>query len=425
MAIYRNEADARHPEPRILDNGDPQERQSIGRTYCVMAPVDTVRAERTAVREINPAVSAEYIPAAHRRIRRRKSRPLIRLAAGLLLTAAMVTMPLWLTADGMLPVMKRLSMAAMPVGAYTQNAVPIQTSGSDAVTTQSTTASASSTSAPTTTQTTTTAVPPEGMKPVSEKKLGNSGTKVRDIYVKNSSGYEPDFEALLDSKADCRIKLNAGYQVLVVHTHTTECYAQRTDGVYDPAYSPRSTDSSQNILAVGDVLTQKLEAAGIRTLHAVEVHDHPRYNGSYDRALDTIEKYLRQYPSIEMVLDVHRDAITYDDGTKLKPTAEINGKKAAQVMIISGCDAQGRLYFPDWERNLTMALQIQQAAGKKYSGLMRPINFAPYRYNMHMTPNSLLLEFGTDVNTLDEALYSAELMGEVLADVLLKYDVAG
>jgi len=162
---------------------------------------------------------------------------------------------------------------------------------------------------------------------------------------------------------------------------------------------------------------------GIRTLHATEGHDYPRYNGSYDRALDTIEKYLKEYPSIEMVLDVHRDAITYEDGTKLKPTAEIDGRKAAQVMMITGCDAGGSLYFPQWEKNLCMALKIQQAGQKKYDGLMRPLSFAPYRYNMHMTPNSLLVEFGTDANTLEEALYSAELFGQAAAEVLLEYVV--
>lgn len=426
MAIYRNEAEIRTDELCTQDTVNTRERQNVGRTYCVMAAAQRLPTDPTAVREReSAAVPARQLPPARQRTHRSKSHPLIRLAVGLLLTAATVTMPLWLTSDGMLPVMKRLSTAALPADPTAQSVETVQTSGSDADRTMSTAASTTADAAAVTTQTTTTAAPTDGMLPVSEKKLGNSGTKVRDIYVKNSSGYEPDFEALLDRKADCRIKLNAGYQVLIVHTHTTECYAQRTDGVYDPDYSPRTTDSAKSVVAVGDVLTQKLEAAGIRTLHALEVHDHPQYNGSYDRALDTIEKYLREYPSIEMVLDVHRDAITYDDGSKLKPTAEINGRKAAQVMIISGCDAQGKLYFPGWERNLTMALQIQQTAGEKYSGLMRPLNFAPYRYNMHMTPNSLLLEFGTDANTLEEALYSAELMGDALAEVLLKYNVAG
>lgn len=421
MAIYRKEAEDRRDEPCVQEKSETPDLQNVGRTYCVMAPTVPLSYSQMQVKE-REEPAGHYVRS---RTRGPKARPLLRLAVVLLLTVVTVTMPLWLTTDGMLPVMKRLSTSALPSMLPAQNVEISPTSGDDAVSTQSTAVSTTAMAVTTSTQTTAASAPPEGMLPVTEKKLGGSGTKVGDIYVKNSTGYKPDFNALLDAEAECKIKLNAGYQVLIVHTHTTECYAQREDGLYDPDYSPRTTDSSQSVVAVGNVLAQKLEAAGIRTLHATETHDHPQYNGSYDRALDTIEKYLREHPSIEMVLDVHRDAITYDDGSKLKPTAEINGRKAAQVMIITGCDAQGRLYFPGWERNLTMALQIQQSAQKKHQGLMRPLNFAPYRYNMHMTPNSLLLEFGTDVNTLDEALYSAELMGEVLADVLLEYNVAG
>ncbi len=411
MAIYRTESDS------ISGNAAGGDSGSTGRTYSVMAVPSPDRSI-----PVQTAVEPAKRTARGRQVKRR---PLVRIAAGLLLAAAMITLPLWLTTDGLLPVMKRISAAAMSVQLPEQSMETVSGSSLSPVTsgsTTTTTMTAASTSA--TASPTTSASPSEGSLPVLEKQLGDSGTKVGSIYVKNSTGYTPDFESLLEKKADCRIKLNAGYQVLIVHTHTTECYAQSANGFYSPDYSPRTTDSSQSVVAVGDVLAQKLEAAGIRTLHATETHDHPRYNGSYDRALDTIEKYLKEYPSIEMVLDVHRDAITYDDGTKLKPTALIDGRKAAQVMIITGCDANGRLYFPDWEKNLTMALQIQQSAQEKHPGLMRPVNFAPYRYNMHMTPNSLLLEFGTDANTLEEALFSAELMGDAIADLLLSYDVS-
>ncbi|MBE6758690.1 MAG: stage II sporulation protein P [Ruminococcaceae bacterium] len=422
MARYRigsEEAEASAERESITD----RTASSVGRTYCLMAIPSADRRvplpPKAEARPIEITEAAEYIP----RRRREKSFSVpARVTAGLLLTALMIAMPLWLTADGMLPVMKRLSTAAVSVQLSDSDAVSVTelTTAPTESTTTATTAAETTTAA-----STTTAAPAstEGMLPVEEKQLSGSGTKAGDIYIKNSTGYKPDFEALLKKNADCRIKLNANYQVLIVHTHTTESYACRSDGVYDPDYSPRSTDTERNMVAVGEVLAKKLEEKGIRTLHATEVHDHPQYNGSYDRALDTIEKYLSQYPSIEMVLDVHRDAITYDSGTKLKPTAVINGKKAAQVMIISGCDANGKLYFPEWESNLTMALDIQQKAHELHPGLMRPLNFAPYRYNMHMTPNSLLLEFGTDVNTIDEALYSAELMGDTLAQVLLEYDV--
>ncbi len=395
-----------------------------GRTFCVMAmPAAGISPAQTEHSRPADCVKVRHPAPARSRTAVRRHGGAMRLLAGLLMSAVMITSPVWLTGEKLLPVMRQLSASsasiqlpetgtASPGTAVGQVIAPSVTTISP--TTHTTTATSAATTAPENT---------EGLLPVKEQELGGSGTRVGDIWVKNSTGYDPDFADLLNSRADCRIKLNAGYQVLIVHTHTTEGYAQRDDGLYSPDYSPRTTDLTQSVAAVGEVLAQKLEAAGIRTLHATEVHDHPQYNGSYDRALDTISKYLKQYPSIEMVLDVHRDAITYDDGTKLKPTVNVNGRKAAQVMMISGCDAGGKLYFPGWKNNLCMALNIQQAAQESHPGLMRPLSFAPYRYNMHMTPNSLLLEFGTDANTLDEALYSAEMMGEILAGVLLEYDV--
>lgn len=402
-----------------------------GRTYCVMAVKPTAVGAVTAHPVMQSRSEAgfpaeDYIPVAPPA--RYSLGAALRLLGGLLLAAAMVTSPLWLTSERLLPFMKRLGASSasidLPVGSAASGGVAegVTVEPDESVTTTATTQGTTTTTTATTTQAASPA-DTEGLLPVEEQLLGDSGTRVGSIYVKNTSGYSPDLGKALAAKADCRIKLNAGYQVLVVHTHTTEGYAARTDGLYDPDRSPRTTDLERSVAAVGERLTERLNAAGIRTLHITEVHDHPQYNGSYDRAKKTIESYLEQYPSVEMVLDVHRDAITRDSGLKIKPTAEIDGRKAAQVMIITGCDAGGKLDFPGWKSNLTMALQLQQAAQKRSKGLMRPLSFAPYRYNMHLTPNSLLLEFGTDVNTLDEALYSAELMGDALVEVLLRYTV--
>lgn len=285
------------------------------------------------------------------------------------------------------------------------------------------------TEATTTAATTTTAAEPDeeqedntSLRPVKESRVGG-GSAVGGIYVRNGAGYDLDIEGALEEDADCRILTNAGYQVLIIHTHTTEGYAAADSDVYDTNYSPRTTDKSQNMVAVGEVVAERLEEAGIRTLHVTTIHDYPQYNGSYDRAKETIETYLEKYPSIEMVIDIHRDSITADDGTKTKPTVEINGKKAAQIMIITGCDNNGNLYFPNWRMNLRMAAQLQKQLTDDWEGLMRPLYFAPFRYNMHLTPNSLLVEFGTDVNTLDEALYSADMFGQSLARLLLEYEV--
>jgi len=357
----------------------------------------------------------------------------VRVMMGLLMAAVAAAAPLWLNSDTLSDYTRKAAIfsarlqtpAAQPAqGLVSKEAEETAPPEGEVVEPVATTAEEATTAAPTTTTTTTAPTqPPEGRKPISEVQLGSTKLKSGNVSVKNGTSYSIDIDKVLKEKPDCKIKLNAGYQVLIMHTHTTECYAEDSSGSYDPNYSPRTTDKSQSVIALGDVIADKLEAAGIRTLHATTVHDYPQYNGSYDRALETISGYLEQHPSIEMVIDVHRDAMTQDDGTKLKPTAVINGKKAAQVMIITGCDADGTLYFPEWRKNLRMAMQLQKKVADNYSGLMRPLYFAPFRYNMHMTPNSLLLEFGTDANTLEEALYSAELVGTQLAELLKGYEV--
>lgn len=259
---------------------------------------------------------------------------------------------------------------------------------------------------------------------VTETQIKNSGVNYGNVYIKDgNSNYDADIRKLLNTNAKCQIKKNADYQVLLVHTHTTEGYADSDKDWYNKNIDPRTTDKSESVVAVADEIEAKLNAAGIKTLHVTTYHDYPEYTGAYDRARETIKSYLEKYPSIEMVIDVHRDSITQNDGTKIKPTVTINGKKAAQVMIISGCDNDGSLNFSGWQDNLIIATQLQKQLADDYEGLARPLYFAPFRYNMDLTPNSLLIEFGTDVNTLEEAKYSGQLVGESLVKVLENYVV--
>ncbi len=259
---------------------------------------------------------------------------------------------------------------------------------------------------------------------VKEVQIKNSGVNYGNVYVKDgNSNYDANIKQLLASSANCKIKKNASYQVLLVHTHTTEGYADSDKDWYSKSTNPRTTDKSESVVAVADEIEKQLNAAGIKTLHVTTYHDYPEYTGAYNRARETIKSYLKKYPSIEMVIDVHRDSMTQDDGTKLKPTVTINGKKAAQVMIISGCDNDGKLNFSGWRDNLIIATQLQKQMADDYEGLARPLYFAPFRFNMDLTPNSLLIEFGTDVNTLEEATYSGKLVGQSLVKVLEKYVV--
>lgn len=258
------------------------------------------------------------------------------------------------------------------------------------------------------------------MLKVKEQQIKNTGLNSGSVWVKKQTANKTiDVATELEREPDIAITKNSDQpQVLIVHTHTTESYMDTYTGYYSKDFNPRNTDKSKSVVRVADEIVAALENAGIKTVHATTYHDYPKYNGSYGRAEETIAEYLKKYPSIQVVLDVHRDGMEQDDGTKIKPTAVINGQKAAQVMIISGCDDEDKLNFPDWEKNMRFAVRLQKSMADTYPGLARPILFAPFRYNMHMTHGSLLIEFGTDSNTLDEAVYSAQLFGECLVDVL-------
>lgn len=244
----------------------------------------------------------------------------------------------------------------------------------------------------------------------------NDGSKV---HFSNRTDYNIDINDFVAAGPAFALAETDEPQVLIVHTHATEAYLPAEAAGVDGSTARRSTDPNENMVAVGERLIATLEAGGIKCLHDTSFHDHPAYTRSYDRAAKSIAAYLEQYPTIKVVIDVHRDAIWKDDGTRVKPTVLVDGKKAAQIMIISGTD-KGGLTFDTWRENLGFAAALQYAGDRLYPGLLRPLNVAAARYNMHFTPGSLLFEVGSDVNTLDEALYSAELMGKVMLEVLKK-----
>lgn len=242
-----------------------------------------------------------------------------------------------------------------------------------------------------------------------ETDLSQGGTEQDGIFIKNSTaGNSVDAADVLSQKTTLNIHKDGSPMVLIYHTHTCEAYAGVTS----------SDDPSLSVVAVGDAIAEELKAAGIGVIHDTTIHDSPNYNGCYDRSCATVQKNLTQYPSIQVTLDIHRDSMTTKNGIRYKPTAIINGKRAAQVMIISGCD-DGTLNFPNWAENLKLAVHLQ-SGGTQFPKLMRPLDFTNSRYNEELTNGSLLCEFGTEVNTLDEAVYSGHLFGQVLSQELSK-----
>lgn len=238
-----------------------------------------------------------------------------------------------------------------------------------------------------------------------------------DLDIKNETGYEINKKELMKSCGKISLSSSDKPQVLIVHTHASESYTQSEKYHYSQSDFARCQDIRYNVVRVGDELESELKKRGLNVIHDKTINDYPSYNNSYNKTKELIEKYIKEYPTIKCVFDVHRDAIVREDETKVKLTKEINGEKAAQVMIVCGSDASG-LYNPDWRENLGFALKIQNSIETKYPGLMRPVNLRRERFNMHETTGSLLLEFGTHGNTLDEAIASAKYIAEGIYDAL-------
>ncbi len=252
--------------------------------------------------------------------------------------------------------------------------------------------------------------------PINEIQIANVGVKHENITVRNGTDFELDIAAELGLPPDVKIVKDGTPQVLIYHTHTGESFLKTEMPNFYSSLETRSRDNSMNVVAVGEEIVKKLEAAGIGVIHDTTIHDDP-YTGAYSRSAETIQRNLSEHPTIQVTIDVHRDALG-GETTRIKPTTVINGRKAAQIMILSGYDGDGSLGFPDWEMNLRLALRLQQSCVNVDPSFIRPLNFTDSRYNMNATHGSLLVEFGTEVSAIDEVKYSGQLFGDALVKTL-------
>ena len=191
---------------------------------------------------------------------------------------------------------------------------------------------------------------------------------------------------------------------------------------YSPGDGARTTDTNLNMCVVGRVMADTLNAAGLNTLHDETLNDYPSYTGSYENSRAVVQRYLSQYPSIKVVLDVHRDAIETEGGSRMAPVCTVDGRQAAQVMIICGCDNGGSVRLPGWRQNLRFAAAWERSMEGMYPGFTRPVLFSYRFYNQDLTTGSLLIEIGGHGNNLNEALYAGQLAANGLVQALLSPD---
>lgn len=245
-----------------------------------------------------------------------------------------------------------------------------------------------------------------------------ANTSYNNVYLKNNTDLKINLKDFVNGKIGIDIEKNGKPQVLILHTHATESYLLHSETYYTEKDTSRNTNNAYNMVALGKIISDKLNAAGIVTLHDTTQHDNPSYNESYTRAANTINSYLKKYPTIKVVIDLHRDALSENDTDKVKLTTEIDGKKAAQVMLVMGSQSGNVTNFPNWKENLKLATKLQQTMEVMYPSLARSIHFMSKNYNESLTTGSMLIEIGTDGNTLSEAKYSAELLSNALISLL-------
>jgi stage II sporulation protein P len=265
-------------------------------------------------------------------------------------------------------------------------------------------------------------IPPEG-----EYKIVARDLAAKSIYeYYNETPYNPDIDVLLaeynfDSKPAAVYKplsVTPEPLVLIIHTHGTEGYAQLGATSYSSDNLPRSTNTSQNIVAVGRAMRDELLKHGIPAIHCETMHDLVSYADSYKNSLATVKAYLKKYPSIKYIFDVHRDALI-STGTITKCVYEQNGTSVAQVMFVVGTDAGGADY-PHWQDNLAFALAAQSLAAERFPGMMRPVSLRRASFNAQYGYRNLLIEVGTCANTLAEAKAAGVQIASVLSELIAR-----
>ena len=259
------------------------------------------------------------------------------------------------------------------------------------------------------TQAQTVATEPTAPPPVIPSFTVSDADKTRLRY---SCDYRVDVEKLLEQ--DLQWQLSDGQPaVLIVHTHGSESYTKELGQTYRETAQYRTLDEHYNMVAVGDLLAVLLEAAGIRVIHDKQLHDYPSYTSSYNNSRKSVQEYLQEYPSIRLVLDLHRDAGENSDGSQFATHAQVDGKDSAQIMFLVGTDESGN-YHPRWRDNLAVAAKLNVLMENINPGITRKTTLRAQRFNQDLADIALLVEVGSAGNTLQEALTAIPILADAI-----------
>ena len=238
---------------------------------------------------------------------------------------------------------------------------------------------------------------------------------IKHFYTVHSSttARREEMDAAVLTGMDLSMKKDPSVpQILIYHTHSQETYADYAAG-----------NKKATVVELGNRLTALLEEKGYQVLHDTTSYDMAAgkldRNHAYNYALDGIMGILQKYPSIQVVLDLHRDGVKEN----LHMVRTVNGKATAPIMFFNGMSQtpEGEIEYlknPYKTENLAFSLQMQLLAEEKYPDLTRKIFLKGLRYNLHVRPRSALVEVGAQTNTLEEALNAMEPLADLLDQVL-------
>ena len=228
------------------------------------------------------------------------------------------------------------------------------------------------------------------------------------VQVRYHASYRPDLYQMVTSTLQWDLCIEAP-TVLILSSHATESYDPTAEG-YTPSGAYRTLDTDRNMISIGAYVAARLEEAGIRVIHDTTLHDYPSYNDSYIESRKTAQAYLEQYPSIRLVLDLHRDA-TDENAAQLDTSAQVDGVEAAQLMLVVGTRQDG------WQSNMALAVKLTALLEKRDPGITRPISFRTQRFNQDLSAGALLVEVGAAGNTRQEALIAAGALADAIIEL--------
>lgn len=245
--------------------------------------------------------------------------------------------------------------------------------------------------------------PPSLPQPTESPIPSFSGEETVELYY--AAQKNPDIPSLLAVPLTWQLR-GEDPTVLILHTHTTESYT-KTQEKYKESASWRTLDENYNMLSIGTLVRELLEQNGIVTLHDREIHDYPSYNGSYSHARKSIQSYLEEYPSLQLILDLHRDASAGEDG-QMRTRATVNGQPSAQLMVVLGTNHEG------YEENLSLALKLHTLLEQQAPGITRPLQLRAQRFNQDLSSGTLIIEVGAAGNTHPEAQTAAKQLANAI-----------